>query len=242
MKKLVYIALIATMCACSLTACGKKKTQTLSDNFANMTDEIQGIDEINAQIQETQAEYLSDDNGGSALDLENAMSGEASSETAGQIDEANTPVSEDGAEMSVSEDGTVSDDMVSENAEADFNEANPETGVSMDDYFATMAFNNTLTVSNLSGKDLKEVYATFNTGTINNVEITCGKKLKDGNKVGYVIADIESLKNASNIVLTINAVNKKGETISFGDVRIVDPSNMNIVLVSDDEGYSMYTR
>lgn len=226
MKKKLYLFIIATMCLFSLTACGKKKQQTLSDNFAEMTTEIQGMEELTAQLDEAKKNSESsqlEESGNTALDLENAMSGDTSN--------VSNVVGESTSENAVSDNGL--GDEVGDN---------DSNTITVEDYLATVAINNTLSVSNMCGKDLKEVYVTLNAANINNVEITGGKKLKDGNKVNYVIADMDSLKNASNIILTINAVNKKGETISFGDIRVVDPTNMNIVLtIADTEsGYSMY--
>lgn len=230
MKKKLYTFLIAGMCMIVISACGKKESQTVSDNFAGMTDEIQGMDEINSMLEEKQEEanYLTDDTN---ENLEDMMSPDETN-----ADDTNT-------------DESVSDDVagVSDNAaEADMGDMNDndneEVETSENDYLSNLAIGNTLNVANLSGKDLKEVYASFNVGNINNVEITSGKKLKDGNQVSYVIADAESLVNASSIVLSINAVDKKGETVSFGDVRIIDACSMNVVLTNTDDGYKMYIR
>lgn len=223
-NKKKYIILACTMCVLSFTACGSKDKQSLSENFAGMTDEIQGMDEINAMLSDNQSDvnFLSSEEG---ANLEGVMS--------------------DSSEGSVS-DAVVSEDAaLSENAvEGDmFNDMGEEgSTVSEEDYFASLVNNNKLNVANLSGRNLKDVYVSFNAGNINNLEITGDKNLNDGNKISYTIVDNDELINADNLILTVNAINKKGETISFGDVKIIDSSNMNVVLTYTDNGYQMYIK
>lgn len=249
MKKKLLVTLISCMCILSFSACGKKSGSTVSDNIANATGEITGLDEINAQLSSNNADvnYLSDEGEGSAENLEDMMSEEAVSDDnvvymdQVTVDEEGNIVPIEGAEESVS-DSDLSDETAVNEGNVTEPEENSESKAALSEYMEMMAVNNALSVANLSGKDLKEVYASFNGGSFNNIEITSGKKLKDGNKLSYAIADIESIANESNIILSISAVDKAGNTISFGDVRIIDISSMNVVLSKNSEGYYMYIK
>ena len=237
MKRKMYIAITICMCAFALNGCGKQK-QSLSDNIANLSDEVQGMDEIDSQIQEMQANNVNYLTSEEDANNDNFMDSSVSYDAASMNN-----ISENGISENEVSGNAISEDMLNNDPNSlPMNDANNEKTVNMDEYFANMAINNTLNIADLSGKDLKEVYVTFNVGNINNVEITNGKKLKDGEKIKYTIADMESFKNADSIIMTLNGVDKKGDTISYGTVRIVDASNMNVVLTKSEDIYKMYIR
>lgn len=208
MKKRIIFILITCLCISSLIACGKKEKQTVSDNIANMTNEIQGMDEIDAKLEEqkSSAQFLTDEENGEETSSDNSASD--ASAIPGDMD-----------------------DSEKENQKAE-----------MEEYFSNISNNSGLTISNLSGLDLKEVYVSFSSCGINNLEVTQGKKLKDGNKLTYTFADMQPIRDAENVILSIDAVNKKGENVDFGDIKIIDVSNMNVILTSVDDGYKMYIK
>lgn len=209
MKKKLMIFTLQCMCILMITACGKKENQTLSDNIAGMTNEIQGMDTIDAQIEaeKNSAQFLTNDETDETLS-DNSSGSISGNDLMGDMD---------------------SDDTERKQAE-------------LEEYFEENSSNAALSISNLSGRDFKEVNITIASCGINDLDVTQGKKLKDGSKIKYTFADMQSFREADNIILTIKGVNKKGDVIDFGDIKIVDVSNMNVILTYDNDNYKMYIK
>ena len=141
----------------------------------------------------------------------------------------------DVSENSVSAD-SVSADSVSEDTVSSDKAELEDLGASV----YTPKENNELTIANLSGRRLDAVYVTFSAGNLKGSEILGKKKLADGGTYTYKISDMQSLREAGVIKLSITVIDKHEKDINFGEIEIVDPNNMTIVLAHEGKNYYMY--
>lgn len=149
------------------------------------------------------------------------------------------------------EDGSMSDNSVSDNelGEYEGNASSQEaetTGeaetipMTYDAYVAANSMaNKPLTICNTSGKNIDKLYVSFSVANMSNLEVLGSNVLKDGEVLEYDILDKEALKGNSKIALSIVAESGK-DTIDFGIIDIVDPSDMVIVLGTGSTGYCLF--
>lgn len=99
---------------------------------------------------------------------------------------------------------------------------------------------NSMLILNLSGTNLYDLTLSFSNG-MENQEILGEDKLKDGSSFVYAIKDMESLKSAKNLKLSVIGKDKK-EEYDFGSISVIDPSNIVLVLTRNQDGYYMYIK
>lgn len=212
-----------------ITACGKK-SNSLSENLINENagqinmDNIEYPAEEDDEIDPLLLEAGADSDSG-IISVEGDPEAEAAASEliSGESEEE---TSEDADEMEETE-----------TTEAPVEEGAIENNTAVAE---SVTINNTLSIANLSGKNLSQLYITYNTGSLVDNEILQGKKLNDGDTLEYIVLDMDSLRSASDLILTIVAYDKNDNRIEFGDLRIIDPAHMNVVLTFGDEGYTMY--
>lgn len=221
--------LIMGLVSVSLVACGKK-SNTLSDNLINENAGQINMDNIEFPEEEDEVDSLLLEAGSSSDDGIPNTTGDPEAEAAA----AALSVS---ADASASDNNTASEALMEEEVVA-----KPQVDSIENDTTVTEAItiNNTLSIANLCGKNLSQLYITYNTGTLVDNEILQGKKLNDGDTLDYIVLDMDSLRSVSDLILTVVAYDKNNNRIEFGDLRIIDPAHMNVVLTNGDEGYTMY--
>ena len=101
--------------------------------------------------------------------------------------------------------------------------------------------NNKMYVANLSGVDIDKLFVSMNVGNLNNTEILGFDDLYDGNSFEYSIDDIDTLKQAGIIKLKVNILTRKGASIDFGEIEVIDPTGIKLILAWNlEDGYYMY--
>ena len=113
-------------------------------------------------------------------------------------------------------------------------DSGPENGI----YSASE--DNTMLILNLSGVNLYDLTLSFSEG-MEQQEILGEDKLKDGSYFVYSLENMDSLKSAKNLKLSVVGEDKK-EEYDFGSISVIDPSNMVLVLTRDQDGYYMYIK
>lgn len=228
MKKKIITALVSCMTITFIFAgCGKKNNSVADNLVKDDPSKIQNMDQYAGLA--TTKESAIEEQPGEIVDTISVNT--VSSDTI-----SNNSVSAD----TISSNG-VSDNSLSENSISD-NEETPSQSLSdiTSENVYVPAENNTLNISNISGRNLSAVYVTFSEGNLKGSEILGNKKLKDGNIYTYTIDDMESLRNGGILKLSITAIDNKEKDINFGEIDIVDPNNMTIVLAHDKNGYYLY--
>lgn len=104
------------------------------------------------------------------------------------------------------------------------------------------SISNCLYIANMCGKDIESLSITFNAGSLQSTEILGEENLSDGELFTYVIEDMNSLRTAESLSLSINAVAADETVLVFPEVSIMDPSQMTMVLSVEEEGYYMYVK
>ena len=100
--------------------------------------------------------------------------------------------------------------------------------------------NKNMRISNICGLDIDKLYVTFSTGDMTNEEILGFNDLYDGEGYSYQLECMDSLKAAGIIKLKITAVTKNKLSVDFGEVEIIDSTNIKVILSFDTSGYYMY--
>ncbi len=122
----------------------------------------------------------------------------------------------------------------------DESETPAEVPLTYDAYVAANSMaNKPFTICNISGKNIDKLYVSFSVANMSNMEILGSNTLKDGAVYEYDILDKEALRTSSKIAVSIIAESGK-DTIDFGLIDIVDPSDMVIVLGVSDAGYCLF--
>lgn len=238
MKNKIYVLVITVALAMSLCACGKK-SNSVADNLINDNpDQInfeditipEGVSEnVIANIEQIAQNYGSDS-------LSENEQDESSS------DEANNEASDD-ASSEVNEDDNASEDDVNANEDNGDDQSEPSEQVAImnnTEVADAVTVNSSLNIANLSGVNLKKLCITFNTGTFVDNDILQGQRLKDGETFNFIVLDTDSLRSTTDLIISITGYDRGDNKIEFGDLRIIDPTNMNINLSKDSNGYMMY--
>ena len=222
MKKKLLISLTLITCIALCAGCGKKKASVADNLIKDDPTKVEGLEQYadmpgvttDSVIEEPTVSENSIDVSGNEAVSDNA------------IDVSENSVSAD----SVSADSVSEDTVSSDKAELE------DLGASV----YTPKENNELTIANLSGRRLDAVYVTFSAGNLKGSEILGKKKLADGGTYTYKISDMQSLREAGVIKLSITVIDKNEKDINFGEIEIVDPNNMTIVLAHEGKNYYMY--
>ena len=222
MKKKLLISLTLITCIVLCAGCGKKKASVADNLIKDDPTKVEGLEQYadmpgvttDSVIEEPTVSENSMDVSGNEAVSDNA------------IDVSENSVSAD----SVSADSVSEDTVSSDKAELE------DLGASV----YTPKENNELTIANLSGRRLDAVYVTFSAGNLKGSEILGKKKLADGGTYTYKISDMQSLREAGVIKLSITVIDKNEKDINFGEIEIVDPNNMTIVLAHEGKNYYMY--
>ena len=222
MKKKLLISLTLITCIAVCAGCGKKKASVADNLIKDDPTKVEGLEQYadmpgvttDSVIEEPTVSENSIDVSGNEAVSDNA------------IDVSENSVSAD----SVSADSVSEDTVSSDKAELE------DLGASV----YTPKENNELTIANLSGRRLDAVYVTFSAGNLKGSEILGKKKLADGGTYTYKISDMQSLREAGVIKLSITVIDKNEKDINFGEIEIVDPNNMTIVLAHEGKNYYMY--
>ena len=222
MKKKLLISLTLITCIALCAGCGKKKASVADNLIKDDPTKVEGLEQYadmpgvttSSEIEEPTVSENSIDVSGNEAVSDNA------------IDVSENSVSAD----SVSADSVSEDTVSSDKAELE------DLGASV----YTPKENNELTIANLSGRRLDAVYVTFSAGNLKGSEILGKKKLADGGTYTYKISDMQSLREAGVIKLSITVIDKHEKDINFGEIEIVDPNNMTIVLAHEGKNYYMY--
>lgn len=222
MKKKLLISLTLITCIALCAGCGKKKASVADNLIKDDPTKVEGLEQYadmpgvttSSEIEEPTVSENSIDVSGNEAVSDNA------------IDVSENSVSAD----SVSADSVSEDTVSSDKAELE------DLGASV----YTPKENNELTIANLSGRRIDAVYVTFSAGNLKGSEILGKKKLADGGTYTYKISDMQSLREAGVIKLSITVIDKHEKDINFGEIEIVDPNNMTIVLAHEGKNYYMY--
>ena len=222
MKKKLLISLTLITCIALCAGCGKKKASVADNLIKDDPTKVEGLEQYadmpgvttDSVIEEPTVSENSIDVSGNEAVSDNA------------IDVSENSVSAD----SVSADSVSEDTVSSDKAELE------DLGASV----YTPKENNELTIANLSGRRIDAVYVTFSAGNLKGSEILGKKKLADGGTYTYKISDMQSLREAGVIKLSITVIDKHEKDINFGEIEIVDPNNMTIVLAHEGKNYYMY--
>lgn len=234
---LVTIACLSTL---TVTACGKKESKLIEDEATSangVVDLSASYDKVNTNDDYSDYQSIYSDSDDNSASLDSAVSDDAAVSN-DSIDVSSNSIS---GNKAVASDNAVSGNLpVAGQAVPDYSVSNSNANVSDNLIYDYDTTNNELIIANLSGKNIKELYITFNAGELNNVEILNGKKLKDGQKFIYEIKDMESLRNASSLTLKITAGGSKEAIYEFNEIKVIDPTDMNVVLTKEAEDYIMY--
>jgi hypothetical protein len=222
LKKKLLISLTLITCIALCAGCGKKKASVADNLIKDDPTKVEGLEQYadmpgvttDSVIEEPTVSENSMDVSGNEAVSDNA------------IDVSENSVSAD----SVSADSVSEDTVSSDKAELE------DLGASV----YTPKENNELTIANLSGRRIDAVYVTFSAGNLKGSEILGKKKLADGGTYTYKISDMQSLREAGVIKLSITVIDKHEKDINFGEIEIVDPNNMTIVLAHEGKNYYMY--
>ena len=222
MKKKLLISLTLITCIALCAGCGKKKASVADNLIKDDPTKVEGLEQYadmpgvttDSVIEEPTVSENSMDVSGNGAVSDNA------------IDVSENSVSAD----SVSADSVSEDTVSSDKAELE------DLGASV----YTPKEHNELTIANLSGRRLDAVYVTFSAGNLKGSEILGKKKLADGGTYTYKISDMQSLREAGVIKLSITVIDRHEKDINFGEIEIVDPNNMTIVLAHEGKKYYMY--
>jgi hypothetical protein len=222
LKKKLLISLTLITCIALCAGCGKKKASVADNLIKDDPTKVEGLEQYadmpgvttDSVIEEPTVSENSMDVSGNEAVSDNA------------IDVSENSVSAD----SVSADSVSEDTVSSDKAELE------DLGA----YVYTPKENNELTIANLSGRRIDAVYVTFSAGNLKGSEILGKKKLADGGTYTYKISDMQSLREAGVIKLSITVIDKHEKDINFGEIEIVDPNNMTIVLAHEGKKYYMY--
>lgn len=222
MKKKLLVSLTLITCIALCAGCGKKKASVADNLIKDDPTKVEGLEQYadmpgvttSSEIEEPTVSENSIDVSGNEAVSDNA------------IDVSENSVSAD----SVSADSVSEDTVSSDKAELE------DLGASV----YTPKENNELTIANLSGRRIDAVYVTFSAGNLKGSEILGKKKLADGGTYTYKISDMQSLREAGVIKLSITVIDKHEKDINFGEIEIVDPNNMTIVLAHEGKNYYMY--
>lgn len=217
MNKWLRICLLASLCVC-VSGCGKE-SNSISENLINENPTQLTGDIVDRYVSENNTENIF-----------GSVTNEVSSDNLSDNTISDNLVS--GNEVSANEGIMISGNQA---------ETNPFSGagVSMN-YVFTDEISNCLNIVNLSGKDIDSLYITFNAGSINNMEILGTESFHDGTSFTYAITDMDSLKEAKDLKLTISATAKDDTSLIFGTADILNPGQMTVVLTWDESGYKMY--
>lgn len=225
MKRRIIYSLICVTLLLSLCACGKKKKTVGESLIKDNPGQIQGLDE-----------YVNNNNSGIAVD--DTVYKEPGT------DMSNNMVSDNSvSEGAVSNNGVSNNDIFTNNGSTVVSDNTVDVSRGNDGLVAVSSNNfdisayennsNNLTLINMSGKSYKQIYVTFSSGNINNREILGKKRLKDAATYSYKVEDMDSLKNADYLKVIIKGVDKKDKDVDFGEIDVIDPTNMIIVLTED---------
>ncbi|MCR5249823.1 MAG: hypothetical protein K6E50_04385 [Lachnospiraceae bacterium] len=97
-----------------------------------------------------------------------------------------------------------------------------------------------ITVSNLTGRDLKQLNLSFTEGSLGTVEILQGETLYDGRQVAWEEESLSVVQEKQGVRIGVRAVASDGSELSFSEITLPDLSSTNLVLVSDDAGDWMF--
>ena len=222
MKKKLLISLTLITCIALCAGCGKKKASVADNLIKDDPTKVEGLEQY-ADMPGVTTDSV----------IEEPTVSENSMDVSGN--EAVSDNSIDVSENSVSAD-SVSADSVSEDTVSSDKAELEDLGASV----YTPKENNELTIANLSGRRIDAVYVTFAAGNLKGSEILGKKKLADGGTYTYKISDMQSLREAGVIKLSITVIDKHEKDINFGEIEIVDPNNMTIVLAHEGKNYYMY--
>ena len=229
MKKKLLISLTLITCIALCAGCGKKKASVADNLIKDDPTKVEGLEQY-ADMPGVTTDSLTEEPAVSDNNTSIDVSGnEAVSDNS--LDVSENSVSAD----SVSAD-SVSADSVSEDTVSSDKAGLEDIGASV----YTPKENNELTIANLSGRRIDAVYVTFSEGNLKGTEILGTKKLNDGGTYTYKISDMQSLREAGVIKLSISVIDKHEKDINFGEIEIVDPNNMTIVLAHEGKKYYMY--
>ena len=222
MKKKLLISLTLITCIALCAGCGKKKASVADNLIKDDPTKVEGLEQY-ADMPGVTSD--------SVIEEPVVSDNSASLYVSGNEAVSDNSVSSD----SVSAD-SVSADSISEDTVSSDKAGLEDIGASV----YTPKENNELTIANLSGRRIDAVYVTFSEGNLKGTEILGTKKLSDGGTYTYKISDMQSLREAGVIKLSITVIDKHEKDINFGEIEIVDPNNMTIVLAHEGKNYYMY--
>ena len=229
-KKYTFVLLTCILTMSVIVGCGKKK-DTVGDNLINenpneLTGDISAIASGASGESDINTDILSNTLNNSSVSDNESISDNASSDDNISGNTAN--ISDNSASVISSDDSKTT---------AITNNVSSETI----DYIIEESLNsNNIVFGNISGLDIEKLYITFNTGSVTSLEVLGTEDLKDGTYFSYALTDTDSLKNTDKLVLSVSVETSDKQTISFGDLEIIDASGMNILLSHSKDGYFMY--
>ena len=94
--------------------------------------------------------------------------------------------------------------------------------------------------ANLTGCDIVKLQITFNAADIQNLEVLGEKRLYDGTQFTYKSSNLDGLRGATRLKMSVTATAKNATVMYFPEIDILDPAHTNVVLTASDEGWRMY--
>ena len=94
--------------------------------------------------------------------------------------------------------------------------------------------------ANLTGRDIVKLQITFNAADIQNLEVLGEKRLYDGTQFTYKSSNLDGLRGATRLKMSVTATAKNATVMYFPEIDILDPAHTNVVLTASDEGWRMY--
>ena len=251
-KKLIKLIMLSSLFALMLTGCDKKGG-SISENLINDDPTAISMTGVTGMASVDTSETVSEDEAIVGLYTDPVTDSEESSLLPGQVayEDAINPTGESVSDDSVSQNeaSSVSENMTEGETDSPAPVATPDVmpesvPVPNEPNAPVSVYedkrNNNITIINISGKDYANIYVTFSVGSMVNMDILGLDELKDGQTYVYSVTDMSPFYSVYMTRLTVTAETKKGETIDFGEIEILDPDAMNIVLSASSTGYYMY--
>jgi len=211
MRKRQKAVLLAGIVITLLAGCGKEE----ESQVVTLTPAVDPV------VQSAPTEAASVENTGSE-------SGSASAENAGTEGETTETV-----EASETTEGA-------ETGATENTEASEAVGPTTEEMDALLTQDYAVCFANLTGCDIVKLQITFNAADIQNLEVLGEKRLYDGTQFTYKSSNLDGLRGATRLKMSVTATAKNATVMYFPEIDILDPAHTNVVLTASDEGWRMY--
>ncbi|MBR3517549.1 MAG: hypothetical protein IKO10_14685 [Lachnospiraceae bacterium] len=119
-------------------------------------------------------------------------------------------------------------------------EASEAVGPTTEEMDALLTQDYAVCFANLTGCDIVKLQITFNAADIQNLEVLGEKRLYDGAQFTYKSSELDGLRGAARLKMSVIATAKDATVMAFPEIDILDPAHTNVVLTASDTGWRMY--